>query len=89
MRTDAVDAEKHLCARTDERRTANGAEYLSVLDPVALADGKVEFTGERIDGAAPIAAAYSPSPMVRIISSGSSLPGQMKVLVMREVGAKV
>ena len=30
-----------------------------------------------------------PSPMVRIISSASSLPGAMKVLVIREVGAKV
>ena len=37
----------------------------------------------------PMEAASRPSPMVRTISSGSSCPGAMKVLVMREVGAKV
>ena len=35
----------------------------------------------------PILAAYRPSPIEAIISSGSSLPGAMKVLRMREVGA--
>lgn len=87
MFADAVDPHEDLIAFSDERRAAHGGNDLAVADEIAFLHGEIEFAVAGLTLPPPICAAYSPSPMVRIISSSSSLPGAINVLRMRLVGA--
>lgn len=68
---DAVDFHKNVRALADERCTADRAKNLAVFNPVAFKNSEIEFTGERVHGAAAIFAANKPSPMVASMASSS------------------